>query len=142
MAYYSRHIESDAEMQKIHAIRNEVFIVEQKVSREEEYENEVAEYYLVFDEDHLALGTGRWRKTKNGIKIERMAVLKQARAKGAGSILLDKMLEEIPRDQGTIYLNAQVAAMNYYLRAGFVAEGELFYEANIPHYRMVLNENP
>jgi predicted GNAT family N-acyltransferase len=33
-------------------------------------------------------------------------------------------------------LHAQVPAMSFYLRAGFVPEGELFYEANIPHYKM------
>lgn len=123
-------------------IRQRVFVEEQKVSREEEYDDYEDEsmHYMLLVEKQPA-GTARWRFTNNGIKLERFAVLPQYRNVGAGSTLVKAVLADVIPHQKKIYLHAQVAAMNLYKRAGFVAEGELFYEANIPHYKMVFNGN-
>lgn len=123
-------------------IRQRVFVEEQKVSREEEYDDHEDEsmHYMLLVEKQPA-GTARWRFTNNGIKLERFALLPQYRNVGAGSTLVKAVLVDVIPHQKKIYLHAQVAAMNLYKRAGFVAEGELFYEANIPHYKMVFNGN-
>lgn len=123
-------------------IRQRVFVEEQKVSREEEYDDHEDEsmHYMLLVEKQPA-GTARWRFTNNGIKLERFAVLPQYRNVGAGSALVKAVLADVIPLQKKIYLHAQVAAMNLYKRAGFVAEGELFYEANIPHYKMIFNGN-
>ncbi|CAN5575265.1 GNAT family N-acetyltransferase [soil metagenome] len=128
----------DEELAKIaFAIRQKVFVEEQKVSREEEYDEfeEEANHYLISIDGEPA-GTCRWRFTAKGIKLERFAVLPQFRGNGTGSFLVKHVLSEVKPLNKLIYLHAQVAAMNLYLRAGFNAEGQLFYEANIPHYRM------
>lgn len=119
-------------------IRQRVFVEEQKVSREEEYdeyEDESMHYMLLVEKQPA--GTARWRFTNNGIKLERFAVLPEFRNSGAGSSLVNAVLNDVIPHQKRIYLHAQVAAMNLYKRAGFVEEGALFYEANIPHYKMV-----
>ncbi|MDG1098199.1 MAG: GNAT family N-acetyltransferase [Bacteroidia bacterium] len=36
-----------------------------------------------------------------------------------------------------MYLHAQEQVMNFYAKHGFVAEGERFYECEIPHFKMV-----
>lgn len=120
------------------AIRNKVFVEEQKVDREEEYDEyeSIATHYLVFVDDQAA-ATSRWRHTEKGIKLERFSVLPEFRNKGIGSALVKQVLADVLPHDKKIYLHAQVAAMNVYSRNGFEAEGDLFYEANIPHYKMV-----
>ncbi|MEP7265247.1 MAG: GNAT family N-acetyltransferase [Bacteroidota bacterium] len=119
------------------AIREKVFVQEQKVDQREEYDSheEESKHYLIYD-DAVPVGTARWRTTSNGIKLERFAILPVHRKKGAGITLVKKVLDDVLVFNKPIYLNSQVAAMNLYRRAGFKEEGELFYEANIPHYKM------
>lgn len=118
-------------------IREEVFIREQKVPEELEYEHdESAQHYLLFHHGE-AKATGRWRDTGTGIKLERFAVTAEHRNKGYGTILLEKVLEDIIPKKQKIYLHSQITAVNYYLKAGFLCEGDIFYEAGIAHYLMI-----
>lgn len=120
------------------AIRQKVFVIEQKVDAREEYDEHEEEslHYLLYKEE-TPIGTARWRQTDKGVKLERFAVLPEYRKDGAGSFLVNAVLNAVMPLNKKIYLHSQVAAMNLYRRAGFKEEGELFYEANIPHYRMV-----
>lgn len=119
-------------------IRQLVFVDEQHVSPDEEYdEYETESLHYLIEVDGQPAGTARWRFTPKGIKLERFAILPAFRNKGAGTAILQAVLEDVLKESGQIYLHAQVAAMNLYLRAGFRAEGDLFYEAGIPHYRMI-----
>lgn len=120
------------------AIRQEVFVEEQKVSREEEYDEfeKSSIHYLCF-QDEKAIAAARWRITDQGIKLERFAVLKQFRNKKAGEAILKAVLADVVPLKKKIYLNAQVAAMNFYIRNNFKAEGEMFSEANIDHFKMI-----
>ena len=117
-------------------IRKKVFIVEQKVDPEIEYEfEEEGNYYLLyFDKEPIA--TARWRETEKGIKLERFAMLKEFRNKGLGSILLKEILKDVIQINKTIYLHSQVIAVNYYKRAGFIEKGDHFFEADIEHVLM------
>ena len=71
-------------------IRNLVFVQEQNVSAEEEYDefDAIAVHYLArLGSEYV--GTARWRLVEDKIKFERFAVLKEHRGKGVG----DKLLE-------------------------------------------------
>ena len=120
------------------AIRQKVFVEEQKVDGDEEYDEyeSIAIHYLVFVDDQPA-ATSRWRHTDKGIKLERFSVLPEFRNKGIGAALVKQVLSDVVPFKKLIYLHAQVAAMNVYARNGFEPIGELFYEANIPHYKMI-----
>jgi predicted GNAT family N-acyltransferase len=120
------------------AIRQKVFVEEQKVDADEEYDEyeSIATHYLVFVDDQPA-ATSRWRHTDKGIKLERFSVLSEFRNKGIGAALVKQVLSDVVPFEKLIYLHAQVAAMNVYARNGFEPIGELFYEANIPHYKMI-----
>jgi predicted GNAT family N-acyltransferase len=120
------------------AIRQKVFVEEQKVDADEEYDEfeSIATHYLVFVDDQPA-ATSRWRHTDKGIKLERFSVLPEFRNKGIGAALVKQVLSDVIPFEKLIYLHAQVAAMNVYARNGFEPIGELFYEANIPHYKMI-----
>jgi predicted GNAT family N-acyltransferase len=120
------------------SIRQKVFVEEQKVNRDEEYDEHesIATHYLVFVDDQ-AVATSRWRHTDKGIKLERFSVLPEFRNKGVGGELVKHVLLDVIPFKKLIYLHAQVAAMNVYARNGFEPVGDLFYEANIPHYKMI-----
>ncbi|MCF8367711.1 MAG: GNAT family N-acetyltransferase [Bacteroidales bacterium] len=117
-------------------IRTKVFIEEQNVDPEIEYEyEEQGNYYLLFY-DETPIATARWRTTDKGIKLERFALLKEHRNMGLGTILLEKILSDVKKFNKPIYLHSQVIAKNYYQRAGFVEEGDHFFEADIEHVKM------
>ena len=124
-------------LEKAFEIRNQVFIIEQKVDEEEEFDRWDYEsiHYLVLDNDK-AVGTSRWRITKSGIKLERFAVLKEYRGKGIGQIMLRKMIEEVP-DGYEIYMHAQVSVLPFYEKEGFRSTGPMFSECDIDHYKMI-----
>jgi len=122
-------------------IRTKVFIEEQHVDPDIEYEfEEEGNYYLVYYKE-IPIATARWRKTSSGIKLERFAMLKEYRGKKMGSKLLNEILKDVIPFGEKIYLHSQVIAINYYKRAGFVAEGEHFWEAEIEHVMMTF-QNP
>lgn len=129
---------SDSEFKKLALpIRTKVFVDEQKVPSELEYDgaDEQARHYILYL-DEKPIGTARWRETNEGIKLERFAVLKQYRNKNYGSGLLKAVLQDIIPLNKPIYLHAQLKAVPYYERQGFVKVGEKFVEAGIEHYLM------
>ncbi len=118
-------------------IRYDVFIVEQQVPEELEYEHEEESHHYLLLMDGTPIATARWRETPNGIKLERFAVPLKFRNEGLGSILLKRVMEDVLPLGKPIYLHAQVAAAHYYMKAGFIREGSVFEEAGIQHYKMV-----
>ena len=122
-------------------IREEVFIGQLKIdpNMEYEFENESA-HYLFFDEDDNPIATARFRKTSEGYKIERFAVIKTHRNKGLGKIILNILLDDIIPLNETIYLNAQIEAIDFYQKNGFKTIGDTFLDAGIVHYKMIFEK--
>lgn len=121
------------------AIRQKVFVEEQSVDPEIEYDEyeQDAWHYLLF-EDAVPVATARWRKTANGVKLERFATLSEYRDRGLGGILLKRVLEDVKPLKVKTYLHSQLKAVSLYARQGFEKEGEMFEEAEIKHFMMVL----
>ncbi len=118
-------------------IRQRVFVDEQQVPPGLEVENEeTSTFYLLF-QDGLPVATGRWRETGKGIKLERFAVLPEYRNKNLGTALLEKVLADLADSGKTIYLHAQLRAVPFYKREGFVSVGDMFEEAGIQHFTMI-----
>ncbi len=125
-------------------IREAVFVNEQQVSAEEEYDRHDASatHLIVYDAEKFPCGTARWRATDRGIKLERFAVLSSHRGLGVGRLLLETILWDIDEDpnvgQQSVYLHAQTAAVGFYEKFGFDKVGDEFEECNIKHYEMIL----
>lgn len=125
-------------------IREKVFVTEQQVSPEEEYDEyeNTSVHFLVSDADGNPCGTARWRKTDKGVKLERFAVLKKFRRTGVGSLLVKAVLEDIAASEAddpiTIYMHAQSYAIPFYQKFGFTTQGKEFEECGIKHYLMTL----
>lgn len=120
----------------IRHIRIQVFTEEQKVPFELDLDGRdpISTHVLAYQEG-VAVGTGRVQRDG---KIGRMAVLAEARGKGCGGAMLERLLA-LAGEQGTAgtYLDAQEAAIGFYERFGFMVEGERFDDGGIPHRRMV-----
>ena len=126
-----------AELEMVFAIRRKVFVEEQNCPPELEWEFEDESAHFLARYEGEPAGAARWRQTDKGYKLERFAVLKEYRGKGVGPALVKTVLQDLPKEASYIYLHAQVQAMNLYAKAGFKAQGALFEEAGIQHYKMV-----
>lgn len=118
-------------------IRRRVFIEEQHVPEDLEWDDadEDAQHWIAFY-NNQPVGTARM--LRNG-HIGRMAVLIRARKNGVGSQILRAIIEAAAQRQlREIYLHAQIQALPFYEKLGFVAEGPEFHDANIPHRTMRL----
>lgn len=141
-----KHIVTEEELAKAFEIRRRVFVAEQQVPENEEYDEfeSVSRHFLALA-DGVPCGTARWRFTDKGIKMERFAVLPEFRGKRVGSALVEAVLEDIerhPESKGKLrYLHAQITAVPLYAKFGFQTEGEMFSECNIWHYKMLLPPN-
>lgn len=126
-------------MRMAHAIRTEVFVGEQGIDPALEYDvyDRTARHYLCFMNEQ-PVGTGRWRETEKGFKLERFAVPASHRNAGIGAALLQAMLDDLLPLKKPVYLHAQNTAVHFYEKHHFVKEGNVFYEAGIAHYRMYL----
>ena len=119
------------------AIRRQVFILEQNISKQIETDDHLvnATHIISFSKEK-AVETAGYRKTASGIKLERFVVLKQFRNLGIGKALVLFILEKL-KNEKFIYLNAQESVIGFYDNLGFDPIGEFFYEAEIPHQKMV-----
>lgn len=127
------------ELEKVFAIRKEVFVEEQNCPPELEWEHEEESVHFMAIVDNEPAGAARWRKTGNGYKLERFAVLKKFRAIGVGQALVKAVLADLPEDANPIYLHAQIQAVSLYEKFRFEKSGAEFEEAGIRHYKMMLN---
>lgn len=118
------------------AIREAVFVVEQRIARELEWDGADGRciHALALDASGRAVGTGRLLPDGH---IGRMAVLREARGQGVGSaVLLHLMQAARERGDRLVVLSAQCTAEPFYVRHGFKRIGIPYEEAGIAHVRM------
>lgn len=118
-------------------VRHAVFVVEQAVPESLEWDahDEASLHALALAADGVI---GCARLLPDG-HVGRVAVLAPWRRRGVGTALVHAMIDAARRrGDREVVLNAQVSAMPFYLRHGFVAEGDVFDEAGIAHRAMRL----
>jgi predicted GNAT family N-acyltransferase len=132
-------IQSAQEMEQAFEIRRIVFVIGQQCAPDEEYdEYEKTCRHFLAKIQGIQAGTCRIRETSFGIKLERFAVLEHFRGQNIGAALVENCLQKIQGTHEKVYLHAQEHALKFYEKFGFQAVGERFYEANIPHFKMIL----
>jgi predicted GNAT family N-acyltransferase len=134
-----RIAESEADREACFAIRKAVFVEEQHVPLALEMDDydAAATHFLLRDTDGTPLATARLLNKDGAAKIGRVAVIQKARGSGLGLSLMQAVLDTARRQGFTeAMLDSQTYALPFYERLGFVAEGEEFDDASLPHFHM------
>lgn len=132
-------IKTEKALQEAFAIRHNVFVIEQVVDAEEEYDefDKKCTHFIAYFNKKPA-GTARWRfKTEETIKLERFAVESIFRNKGIGAALVQAVLNDLPYCK-MVMMHAQLHAVAFYEKQGFEIYGPQFEEAGIQHFAMKL----
>ncbi len=128
------------DLEKVFALRTEVFVGEQHVPPDIEFDNKdgKAIHFIALLEG-VAVGCARILTEDGSAHIGRLAVKKSYRNKGVGSSIC-KFVINYCRLNGydKIWLNSQLHAVKFYERLGFETHGEPFFEAWIEHIKMIL----
>ncbi|MFD9247057.1 GNAT family N-acetyltransferase [Streptomyces sp. NPDC059556] len=148
-AYRVREAAGPEDREACFAVRREVFVGEQGVPPELEYDtyDTTAVHVLAVREDGLPLGTGRLLLGADAVgktgadasvgSLGRLAVSKAARGLGVGAALV-RGIEDVARERGltAVDLHAQTHALGFYERLGYAAYGPEFPDADMPHRAM------
>ena len=125
----------DACEKELSAIRKTVFVEEQKVPEELEWdgEDQHASHVIAYWEG-LPVGTARLLPSG---QIGRMSVLQAYRRRGVGTALLEAA-EQLARTQNLpgVFLHAQSYIAHFYQQQGYAPQGNEFMDAGIPHIEM------
>lgn len=122
-------------------VREQVFVKEQGIPADIELDeaDATAVHALALNRMGMPLATGRLIPHGPGVsRIGRMAVIAPMRGSAVGRRVLGALLEAATR-QGdhTVVLHAQMSAVPFYGRFGFVERGPHFEEAGVLHVEMV-----
>ncbi|WLQ33304.1 GNAT family N-acetyltransferase [Streptomyces castrisilvae] len=147
--YVTRTVTDEQDRAACFQLRKDVFVGEQNVPEEIEYDVHDADavHVIAVAADGTALGTGRLLHGPAAAghtggdpavgSLGRLAVSKEARGLGVGAALV-RAIEDAARDNGlaAVDLHAQTHALRFYERLGYVAYGPEFTDAGIPHRAM------
>lgn len=121
-------------------IRQQVFVSEQGVPNDIEIDKHEADciHCVLYSDNNEAVATCRLLPLDEGaIKLQRMAVQKKYRGKDYGRLIVEDA-ETFAKKHGyqSITLGAQISALGFYEKLGYIKEGDMFLDANIEHYQM------
>ncbi|MCU5376305.1 GNAT family N-acetyltransferase [Bacillus cereus] len=138
---HSKLITELTDLETAFHIRKEVFVKEQNVPLEDEFDtfdkiDKECKHILVYYNE-LPVGTGRIRFVDGAGKLERICILQDYRKYGLGKVIINA-LEEIARDKESIKvkLHGQTQAEGFYEKLGYQTSSDVFMEDGIPHVLM------
>lgn len=138
---HSKHITQQDDLQKAFSIRKKVFVEEQGVPLEDEFDQfdtleADCKHILVYYNDE-GVGTGRVRFIDNVGKLERICILQPYRKFGLGKVII-QTLETISLEKGmsSVKLHGQTQAEGFYKKLGYDTSSDVFLEDGIPHVQM------
>ncbi|WP_425919249.1 GNAT family N-acetyltransferase [Acinetobacter sp. TSRC1-2] len=138
MSQFTIHTGSWNELQNdAKLIREQVFIQEQQIAVEDEWdvEDAVSLHFVVYDQDQ-PIATARLLQNNS---VGRVAVLKSYRGVGIGKLLMQQIIQQAKHEQREfLKLSSQVHAIQFYAALGFKVEGEQYLDCGIPHIDMRL----
>lgn len=123
------------ELEQVHALRHEVFVIGQNVPAELEVDAiDPSCDHAVALVDGVVVGTGRLLPDGT---VGRMAVAEANRGQGIGAAVLAALEEQAAaRGHDTVELHAQLHAAGFYDRAGYQRVSDVYLEAGIEHVTM------
>lgn len=118
-------------------IRKQVFIIEQNIPEEEEWDDQdmISDHFVVYDQDQ-PIATARLLQNNS---VGRVAVLKAYRRQGIGRMIMLEIIRQAhQQDRKFLQLSSQVHAILFYEKLGFSIQGDAYDECGIPHIKMQL----
>lgn len=118
-------------------IRKQVFIIEQNIPEEEEWDDQdmISDHFVVYDQDQ-PIATARLLQNNS---VGRVAVLKTYRGQGIGRMIMLEIIRQAhQQDRKFLHLSSQVYAISFYEKLGFSIQGDAYDECGIPHIKMQL----
>lgn len=122
------------------AIRYQVFVDEQHVPADLEIDElEDLSLHLVLYEASEPIATARIYKLANDTyKVQRVAVLKEHRTSGIGTILMKEIEKKAKMHKiAKLTLGSQNSAIPFYEKIGYKISSDEFMDAGIPHHSMI-----
>lgn len=118
-----------------HALRRQVFMEEQQVSAEDEWDDlDAGAWHYLARRDGRPVGSARVLLEGDAGTLTRVCVLADQRGQGTGAALTRAAVEALrAAGYARARLAAQTHAIGFYERLGFAAEGPEFMDAGIPH---------
>jgi len=130
----------DNDFIKIKNIRKIVFTDELGISESELFDesDEFCDHFIIFNGKNI-VGSVRFVSSGKSVKLERMGILQEYRAKNYGRDCIVQ-LKEFYNALGytQIFLDSIYSVRNFYKKCGFLEEGEIFQRVGIDHIRMSL----
>lgn len=126
----------EVDLAALRAVREQVFLVEQQIPPDEEWDalDAKSHHVLARDREGRPIGTGRLTPQH---MIGRMAVLAEWRGKGVGEAIMHVLFEQARALRyPLIHLHAQSHAIAFYAKLGFAPYGDEFDECGIAHRMM------
>ena len=117
-------------------IRKQVFIIEQNIPEEEEWDDQdmISDHFVVYDQDQ-PIATARLLQNNS---VGRVAVLKAYRGQGIGRMIMLEIIRQAhQQDRKFLHLSSQVHAISFYEKLGFSIQGDAYDECGIPHIKMI-----
>ena len=133
-------VEGINDLLETYLIRKKVFVEEQNISYEDEYDFvENDRIVILVKYNGINCATGRINIKGNIANLERICVLKEYRNLSIGKYLIN-ILINISKDKNCnlITLGAQLQALGFYRKLGFKEFGDNYLDANILHQNMKL----
>jgi len=121
------------------ALRQQVFVEEQGVSQEDEWDDlDDDAVHLLLTVGGTDIGTARLLTKGSTGKIGRICVLAQYRGGGHGKALVEAGVAHFMAQDAitAVVLSAQDHAIGFYEKLGFTATGPFYDDAGIPHRDM------
>ncbi len=136
-----KRITTEEDLQKAFDIRKVVFVEEQHVAAEDEFDEfdvlgETCSHLLV-NVQQQSIATARFRVVDSVGKLERICVLPTHRGLGLGKAIV-RELEDIATEKGVtkLKLHGQTHAEEFYENLGYKTTSDVFMEDGIPHIVM------
>ena len=136
-----RRAQTSRDIAQCLSIRDVVFVGEQGVDPDLERDglDSKAIHYIAFG-PHGALATARVIMQDDRFKLQRVAVLGEARGTGLGAALMRHLMEDLANSPDApgrhFFLSSQVQAVPFYEKLGFAIVSDEYMEAGIPHRDM------
>ncbi len=141
MKIVCKRVENECELEEAHLVRRQVFIDEQNVPEELEYDEfDDTALHVICKVNEAVVAAGRILFFEEEAIVGRVAVLRKWRGKGIGYKIME-FLMDIAKAKGIRILsaNVQINVQHFYEKLDFKPVGEFFLEAGIEHIKMIVD---